>query len=79
MDTVSCKERSFRKTKQHYYYFSAKNAKSKDMFTQSNQAAFHWLNKDEAAMVFLFGRSVFIAQANVFHFERLDPEDRIKQ
>lgn len=33
LNTASCKEKGFRKTKHYYYYFHCKNAKSKDIFT----------------------------------------------
>lgn len=52
---VSCKGKSFRKTK-HYYddYFHYRNAKPKDTLIESIQIAFYWMNKDKAVMAFLW-------------------------
>lgn len=77
---VSCKEKSFRKTKHYYdYYFHCRNAKSRDPLIESIQIAFHWMNKDKAVTAFLFGKSPLYCSGECSHFERLDPEDRIKQ
>ena len=42
LSMVSCKEKSFRKTKHYYdYYFHCRNAKSRDPLIESIQIAFH--------------------------------------